>query len=85
MVTSSSETLNTTTLLQNDINSPHHPLYFHPNDHPGLLLIAKKLNGSDNYGTWKRSMLIALSAKNKLKLINEEYKEPPITSPLKAY
>ncbi|GJX94469.1 cysteine-rich receptor-like protein kinase 8 [Tanacetum coccineum] len=51
----------------------------------GLLLIAKKLNGSDNYGTWKRSMLIALSAKNKLKLINEEYEEPSVTSSLRAY
>ncbi|GJW24105.1 cysteine-rich receptor-like protein kinase 8 [Tanacetum coccineum] len=85
MVTSSSETLNTTTFLQDDINSPHHPLYFYPNDHLVLLLIAKKLNRSDNYGTWKRSMLIALNAKNKLKLINGEYKEPPITSPLRAY
>ncbi|GKB20576.1 cysteine-rich receptor-like protein kinase 8 [Tanacetum coccineum] len=75
----------TTNLPQDDINSPHHPLYFHPNDHPGLLLIAKKLNGFDNYETWKRSMLIALSAKNKLKLINGEYDEPVVDSPLKAY
>ncbi|GJU17601.1 cysteine-rich receptor-like protein kinase 8 [Tanacetum coccineum] len=86
MATSSSHNTDTTTITpQDDINSPHHPLYFHPNDHPGLLLIAKKLNGSDNYGTWKRSMLIALSAKNKLKLINGEYDEPPIDSPLRAY
>ncbi|GJU45727.1 uncharacterized mitochondrial protein-like protein [Tanacetum coccineum] len=73
MVTPSTETLNTTILPQDDINSPYHPLYFHPNNHPGLLLIAKKLNRSDNYETWKRSMLSALSslsAKNKLKLIN---------------
>ncbi|GJT55826.1 cysteine-rich receptor-like protein kinase 8 [Tanacetum coccineum] len=86
MATSSSHNTDTTTITpQDDINSPHHPLNFHPNDHPGLLLIAKKLNGSDNYGTWKRSMLIALSAKNKLKLINGEYDEPPIDSPLRAY
>ncbi|GJW66052.1 putative reverse transcriptase, RNA-dependent DNA polymerase, LTR copia-type gag-polypeptide [Tanacetum coccineum] len=44
-----------------------------------------KLNGSDNYGTWKRSMLIALSAKNKLKLINDKYDEPPVSSDLRAY
>ncbi|GKA02635.1 cysteine-rich receptor-like protein kinase 8 [Tanacetum coccineum] len=86
MVTSSSQDTNSTTNPpQDDINSPHHPLYFHPNDHPGLLLIAKKLNGSDNYGTWKRSMLIALSDKNKLKLINGEYDEPTVDSPLRAY
>ncbi|GJX68498.1 cysteine-rich receptor-like protein kinase 8 [Tanacetum coccineum] len=69
----------------NDINSPHHPLYFHPNDHPGLLLISKRLLGSENYSTWKRSMLIALSAKNKLKLVNGEYEEPSVSSNLRAY
>jgi hypothetical protein len=68
-----------------DINSPHHPLYFHPNDHPGLLLISKRLIGSDYYGTWKRSMLIALSAKNKLKLVNGDYEEPELSSSLRPY
>ncbi|GJS72072.1 cysteine-rich receptor-like protein kinase 8 [Tanacetum coccineum] len=52
-----------------DINSPNHPLYLHPNDHAGLILILKKLAGSENYSSWKRSMMIALSAKNKLKII----------------
>ncbi|GJR39531.1 cysteine-rich receptor-like protein kinase 8 [Tanacetum coccineum] len=76
MVTSNVQNTDTTTILpQEDINSPHHPMYFHLNDHPCLSLIAKKLNGSDNYETWKRSMVIALSAKNKLKLINGEYDE----------
>ncbi|GKC72139.1 cysteine-rich receptor-like protein kinase 8 [Tanacetum coccineum] len=69
----------------NDINSPHHPLYFHPNDHPGLLLISKKLLGSKNYSTWRRSMLIALSAKNKLRLVNGEYEEPITSSNLRTY
>ncbi|GKD87865.1 cysteine-rich receptor-like protein kinase 8 [Tanacetum coccineum] len=69
----------------NDINSPYHPLYFHPNDHPRLLLISKRLLGSENYNTWKRSILIALSAKNKLKLVNEDYEEPDSSSDLRAY
>ena len=75
----------TTVLPQDDINSPHHPLYFHLNYHPGMLLIAKKLTGSENYGTWKRSILIALSAKNKLKLLSGENEEPNADSPLKIY
>ncbi|GJR40189.1 cysteine-rich receptor-like protein kinase 8 [Tanacetum coccineum] len=58
-----------------DINSVHHPLFFHQNDHPGLILISKKLIGSNNYSSWKRSMMIALSERNKLKLINEEFEE----------
>ncbi|GJU25541.1 cysteine-rich receptor-like protein kinase 8 [Tanacetum coccineum] len=68
-----------------DINSPHHPLFFHLNDHPGLLLILKKLLGSENYETWWRSLLIALSAKNKLKLINGDYEEPDPSSKVRAY
>ncbi|GJY37834.1 cysteine-rich receptor-like protein kinase 8 [Tanacetum coccineum] len=55
-----------------DINSSHHPLYFHPQDHPGMILISKKLTCSENYSTWKRPMMIALSARNKLKLVNDQ-------------
>ncbi|GJS45634.1 cysteine-rich receptor-like protein kinase 8 [Tanacetum coccineum] len=68
-----------------DINSVHHPLFFHQNDHPGLVLISKKLTGSDNYTSWKRSMMIALSSRNKLKLINGEFEEPATDSPIKPF
>ncbi|XP_071699399.1 uncharacterized protein [Rutidosis leptorrhynchoides] len=67
------ETLNT-----NDTNSHNHPLYLHQNDHPGLILISKKLTGSENYGSWK--LKIALNAKNKLKIVTNEYAEPDQTS-----
>ncbi|GJZ64222.1 cysteine-rich receptor-like protein kinase 8 [Tanacetum coccineum] len=63
-----------------DPNSPNHPLYLHQNDHPGLILISKKLTGSENYGSWKRSMMIALNAKNKLKIVTGEYNEPEANS-----
>nr|XP_043611724.1 uncharacterized protein LOC122583377 [Erigeron canadensis] len=66
-----------------DVESVHHPLYLHQTDHPGLILIAKKLTGSENFSSWKRSMLIALSAKNKIKIVTGEYKEPEATSPPK--
>lgn len=39
-----------------DVANNSHPLYLHNNDHPGLVLIAKKLTGPDNYGPWSRSM-----------------------------
>ena len=45
------------------------PLFLHPADHPGLLLVSKPFNGS-NFGSWKKSMSIALSAKNKLIFIS---------------
>lgn len=34
------------------IDNNSHPLYLHNNDHPGLVLIAKKLAGPDNFGPW---------------------------------
>ncbi|GKC48046.1 hypothetical protein Tco_1065768 [Tanacetum coccineum] len=75
MVTPSTETLNTTILPQDDINLPYHPLYFHPNNHPGLLLIAKKLNRSDNYETWKRKepMTCSFLGFNHLTFVNSAY------------
>lgn len=45
------------------IDSNQHPLFLHNNDHPGLVLISKKLIGTENFGPWKRSMQIALNAK----------------------
>nr|XP_043624081.1 uncharacterized protein LOC122595716 [Erigeron canadensis] len=79
-----SSTPPTSSNMSDNIESVHHPLYLHPNDHPGLILIAKKLTGNENYSSWKRSMMIALSAKNKLKIITGELKEPSTDSPLKA-
>ncbi|GJS40027.1 cysteine-rich receptor-like protein kinase 8 [Tanacetum coccineum] len=67
-----------------DINSPNYSLYLHPNDHPGLILISKKLVGSENYSSWKRSMMIALNAKNKLKIVTGEMIEPTIDSEERA-
>ncbi|GJU78979.1 cysteine-rich receptor-like protein kinase 8 [Tanacetum coccineum] len=67
-----------------DINSIHHTFYFHQNDHQGLILISKKLTGLENYSTWKRSMMSALNARNKLKLINGKYEEPAVNSPLRS-
>nr|GEU76510.1 cysteine-rich RLK (receptor-like protein kinase) 8 [Tanacetum cinerariifolium] len=67
-----------------DTTSVNHLLFLHQNDHPGLILISKKLVGSENYNSWRRSMVIALNAKNKLKIITNEYQEPTIESPLRA-
>ncbi|GJR79245.1 cysteine-rich receptor-like protein kinase 8 [Tanacetum coccineum] len=73
-----------TNIPPEDTNSPNHPLFLHQNDHPGLILISKKLIGSDNYSSWGRSMTITLNAKNKLKIITKEYPKPDLTSPLRA-
>lgn len=66
------------------IDSNTHPLYLHNNDQPGMILISKKLVGSENYVSWKRSMQIALSAKNKLAVVNGEFPAPDEKSTLYA-
>lgn len=52
------------------------PYYLHHSDNPGLVLVSKDLIG-DNYASWSRAMLIALSAKNKLGFINGSIPRPP--------
>ncbi|XP_071700335.1 uncharacterized protein [Rutidosis leptorrhynchoides] len=67
-----------------DLNSPNHLLYLHQNDHPGLILISKKLTGSDNFSSWRRSMMIALNAKNKLQIVTGQFVEPETSSRTRA-
>ena len=67
-----------------DTSSVNHPLFLHQNDHHGSILFSKKLLGSKNYSSWRRSMMIALNAKNKLKIITNEYPEPDVNSSLRA-
>ena len=51
-------------------------LYFvHHSDHPGHMLIPKKLNGT-NYPSWSKSMIHALTAKNKFGFINGAIEAP---------
>ncbi|GKC58716.1 cysteine-rich receptor-like protein kinase 8 [Tanacetum coccineum] len=74
----------TTTTTNSDEITSNHPLFLHQTDHPGLFLISKKLTGSDNYSSWKRFIMIALNAKNKMKLVSGEFLEPTMESDLRA-
>lgn len=53
------------------------PLFIHPADHPGLILVSKHFDGSC-YGSWKKGMSIALSAKNKLGFITGKIVKPDL-------
>ncbi|XP_059315385.1 uncharacterized protein LOC132065993 [Lycium ferocissimum] len=44
------------------------PYFLHPSDSPRMTLVLTPFDGS-GYGAWRRSVLIALSAKNKLSYI----------------
>ena len=50
-------------------SDPSSIYYIHPSDSHTFQLVSFKFNGSD-YASWKRSMLLSLSTKNKLLFID---------------
>lgn len=48
---------------------PSHAFYIHPSDSPGMNLVSTIFDGR-SYGGWRRGVIIALSAKNKLGFID---------------
>ncbi|XP_074347144.1 uncharacterized protein LOC141685973 [Apium graveolens] len=57
-----------------------HPLYLHPSDHPGQVLVVTSVLNGENFNEWKRSMSLALSAKNKLGFVTRKCKVPSESS-----
>lgn len=55
-------------------------MFLHPSDHPGMSLVSVPFSGS-GFACWKRSMLIALSAKNKVAFVNGSCEKPADNSP----
>ncbi|XP_071688451.1 uncharacterized protein [Rutidosis leptorrhynchoides] len=46
------------------------PLYLHTSDTTGTPIISVKLKGTENYSIWSRSMMLALSTKNKVGFVD---------------
>ncbi|XP_016446081.1 uncharacterized protein LOC107771255 [Nicotiana tabacum] len=55
------------------------PLYLLPSDSPGTILVTTTFDGT-SCGSWHRGMLLGLSCKNKLGLINGTVARPSSTS-----
>ncbi|XP_074359776.1 uncharacterized protein LOC141699868 [Apium graveolens] len=69
---------------QNDVNSSS-VYYVHPSDANVNQLVSVKFNGN-GYNNWKRSMMLMLSAKNKLSFVNGTVVVPvPGTDEYKAW
>ena len=54
---------------------PNDPLFIYPSDHPGQILVADAFNGED-FDSWKRTFLIALSSKNKVGFVDGRVSKP---------
>ncbi|XP_062103944.1 uncharacterized protein LOC133815074 [Humulus lupulus] len=52
------------------------PYFLAHSDHPGANLVPKILTGGENYSSWKRSMMVSLLAKNKIKFVNGTLPQP---------
>ncbi|KAH1053067.1 hypothetical protein GYH30_022379 [Glycine max] len=53
----------------------HDPLFIHHADHPSHSLVSTPLNG-DNFGAWRRAVVIALESKNKMGFIDGSILQP---------
>lgn len=52
-----------------------HPYYLHASDSPGMALVFSAFDGT-GYGSWRKSILVSLSAKNKLGFIDGTLVKP---------
>ncbi|KAL5573861.1 hypothetical protein UlMin_023458 [Ulmus minor] len=62
------------------IDDSSKPYFLHHSDSPGLVLVSQPLIG-ENYASWSRAMLIALSVKSKLGFIDGSIPKPAGTYP----
>jgi len=56
-------------------DNPASPFFLHNGDNPGTVLVSQPLTG-ENYNTWSRSMIVSLTAKNKLGFIDGSLPKP---------
>ena len=61
--------------FQSGIEEPQSSYFLHHSDGPGLVLVSHLLTG-DNYPSWNRSLVIALSMNNKLGFVDGSIPKP---------
>jgi len=66
------------------IIEPNDPLYIHPSDFPGQTLVANIFDG-ENFDSWKRTFLRALSSKNKVGFVDGTVAQPVADAPTFSY
>ncbi|XP_019228351.1 PREDICTED: uncharacterized protein LOC109209521 [Nicotiana attenuata] len=79
--TTASASSSRTIFHEDDYTHPCHPLYVHPSDVLGTSLVSTPFDGTC-YGSWRRTVLVALSIRNKTAFIIGTTGRPPDGSPL---
>lgn len=79
MTSSSNQAPQTSPVVQTN-QDPSSIYYIHPSDSSTNQLVSVKFNG-EGFNNWKRSMMLTLSAKNKLGFVNGTISPPDSTSP----
>ncbi|XP_073037030.1 uncharacterized protein [Primulina eburnea] len=69
-------TQSSTLMSRNHVEDSSSPFYLQNGDHPGLVLVSHQLTGN-NFNTWNRAMIMALTAKNKLGFVDRTIVQPP--------
>ncbi|CAO2825065.1 unnamed protein product [Amaranthus hypochondriacus] len=65
--------------LTDSTSNPASIYYLHPSDHAGTKLVSTQFDGT-GYSDWTRSMLISLTAKNKMSFVDGTLPEPSPSS-----
>ncbi|KAE8669122.1 Detected protein of unknown function [Hibiscus syriacus] len=66
--------------LSDSFDNGSNPYCLHQSDNPGMVLVTQILT-NDNFHSWRRSMMLALSAKNKLGFVDESIQALDSSSP----
>lgn len=67
------------TSTESEVLDNSHPFYLHASNSPGMVLVNTIFDG-EGYGGWRKGILIALSAKNKVGIIDGTIVPSSITS-----
>ncbi|XP_070015754.1 uncharacterized protein [Nicotiana sylvestris] len=80
--TTEASSANVTTSANNGggMKDSSHPYFLHPSNSPGINMVNTNFDGR-SYGGWRRSILIALSAKNKVGFIDGTCLAPSSETP----
>jgi len=70
------------TISPSIFTNPASPFYLPQGESPGAALVSQPLTG-ENYNTWSRSMIMALTAKNKLSFIDGSLPQPVLNAGVK--